>query len=105
MTRQHMDDRSVGNIHTTGVDLAEHDLLELVVERQHTSTSNTTENVGTGTLEERLDTLLGDDLQRLVRTGTSLQYDGLLNAPEHWHRTCSCSEGHFHRRSSSYDDG
>ena len=39
-------------IQTTRVDLAEHDLLELVVERQHTSASNTTENVSTSTLKE-----------------------------------------------------
>jgi len=37
---------------TARVDLAEHDLLEFVVERQHTSASNTTENVSTSTLEE-----------------------------------------------------
>jgi hypothetical protein len=42
--------------------LSEHENLELVVDGQHTGTSNTTENVGTGTLEERLDALLGDDL-------------------------------------------
>ena len=48
---------------TTRVDLAEHDLLELVVERQDTSTSNTTEDVGTRTLEERLHALLGNDLR------------------------------------------
>lgn len=42
--------------------LAEHQDLELVVDGQDTSTGDTTENVGTGTLEERLDTLLCDDL-------------------------------------------
>ncbi len=54
---------------TTGVDLAEHDLLELVVERQDTSTSDTTEDVGTSTLEERLGTLLGDDLRSGIEHG------------------------------------
>ena len=54
---------------TSRVDLAEHDLLELVVERQHTSTSNTTENVGTSTLEEGLGTLLGDDLRASIEHG------------------------------------
>lgn len=61
---------------THGVDLAEHELLELVVERQDTGTGNTSEDVGSGTLEERLDTLLGDDLRtgvdhRLVVNGTT----------------------------------
>lgn len=42
--------------------LAEQEDLHLVVDGQHTSTSNTTEDVGTSTLEERLDTLLGNDL-------------------------------------------
>lgn len=42
--------------------LAEHEELDLVVDGQHTSTGDTTENVGTSTLEERLDTLLGNDL-------------------------------------------
>jgi hypothetical protein len=54
---------------STGVDLAEHDLLELVVEGQHTSTSNTTENVGASTLEQRLGALLGDDLGPGVKHG------------------------------------
>ena len=54
---------------TTRVDLAEHDLLELVVERQDTSTSNTTEDVGTRTLEERLHALLGNDLRAGVEHG------------------------------------
>lgn len=42
--------------------LAEEDELDLVVDGQDTSTGDTTENVGTSTLEEGLDTLLGDDL-------------------------------------------
>jgi hypothetical protein len=53
----------------TGVDLAEHDLLELVVQGEHTSASNTTENVGTSTLEERANTLLSDDLRASVEHG------------------------------------
>jgi len=53
----------VKRLGTTGVDLAEHQLLELVVQRQDTSTGNTTENVGTGTLEEGLDTFSLDDLR------------------------------------------
>jgi len=47
----------------TRVDLAEHQLLELVVQRQDTSTGNTTEDVSTGTLEEGPDTLGLDDLR------------------------------------------
>jgi hypothetical protein len=42
--------------------LAEHEKLELIVDRQHTSAGNTTENVGTSTLEQRADTFLGNDL-------------------------------------------
>lgn len=61
---------------THRVDLSEHELLELVVERQDTGSGDTSENVGSGTLEERLDTLLGDDLRtginhRLVVDGTT----------------------------------
>lgn len=46
----------------------------MVVDGEHTSTGNTTEDVGTGTLEERLDTLGLDDLlegidRRLVLDG------------------------------------
>lgn len=54
---------------TSRVDLAEHDLLKLVVEGQHTSTSNTTENVGTSTLKQGLGTLLGDDLRAGIEHG------------------------------------
>jgi hypothetical protein len=46
--------------------LAEHEELGLVVDGQDTGTGNTTEDVGSGTLEERLDTLLGDDLATSV---------------------------------------
>ena len=54
---------------STRVDLAEEDLLDLVVERQHTSTSHTTKDVGTSTLEERANTLLGNDLRAGVEHG------------------------------------
>ena len=59
--------------------LSEDEELSLIVDGQHTGTCNTTENVGTSTLEERLDTLLGDDLAtsvdgRLVLDG--LEIDG-----------------------------
>lgn len=46
--------------------LAEHEELGLVVDGQDTGTGNTTKDVGSGTLEERLDTLLGDDLATSV---------------------------------------
>jgi len=59
----------VKRVHTSRVDLAEHDLLKLVVEGQHTSTSNTTENVGSSTLEEGLGTLLGNDLRAGIEHG------------------------------------
>ena len=55
--------------------LAEHEELDLVVDGQDTSTGNTTEDVGSGTLEERADTLLGDDLATSVDGGLVL--DGL----------------------------
>jgi hypothetical protein len=55
--------------------LAEHEQLDLVVDREHTSTGDTTENVGTSTLEERADTFFGDDLAAGVDGGLVL--DGL----------------------------
>ena len=42
--------------------LAEHEKLSLVVNREHTSTSDTTENVGTCALEQRPNTFLCDNL-------------------------------------------
>ena len=47
---------------TTSELLAEHEELGLVVDGQDTGTGDTTENVGTSTLEEGADTLSGDDL-------------------------------------------
>jgi len=57
--------------------LAEEDELHLVIDGEHTSTCNTTEDVGTSTLEERLDTLSSDDLAtgihgRLVLDGLNI---------------------------------
>lgn len=69
--------------------LAEHDELELVVDRQHTSTGDTAENVGTGTTEERLDTLLGDDLLEGVERAAVL--DGLTRG--HHHTTTDSVKG------------
>ena len=59
--------------------LAEHEELGLVVDGQDTGTGNTTEDVGTSTLEVGLDALAGDDLAtsvdgRLVLDG--LEIDG-----------------------------
>jgi hypothetical protein len=42
--------------------LAEEEELSLVVDGEHTGTGDTTENVGTSTLEERSDTLSGNNL-------------------------------------------
>lgn len=58
--------------------LAEEDELNLVVDGEHTSTGDTTEDVGTSTLEERADTLGGDDLAtsidgRLVLNGLNIR--------------------------------
>ena len=82
--------------------LSEHDELDLVIDGQDTSSGNTTENVGTGTLEERLDTLLGNNLLegmvgRLVLDGLTtkikwseigqLRYIGSGNLRGHHHTT------------------
>jgi len=61
--------------------LAEHDQLDLVVDREYTSTGDTTENVGTSTLEERLDTLLGNDLAGGIEG--RLVLDGLTRSHHH----------------------
>jgi hypothetical protein len=61
--------------------LAEEDQLHLIVDGQDTGTGNTTENVGTCTLEERPDTLLGDDLATGIE-GT-LVLDGLTGGHHH----------------------
>lgn len=61
--------------------LAEKEDLELVVDREHTSTGDTTEDVGTGTLEERLDTLAGDNL--LGGIERVLVLDGLTRRHHH----------------------
>lgn len=61
--------------------LAEEEELELIVDGQHTSTGDTTQDVGTGTLEEGLDTLLGNDL--LEGIGGGLVLDGLTRGHHH----------------------
>lgn len=55
--------------------LAEQDQLNLVVDGEHTGTGNTTEDVGTSTLEQGLDTLGSDDLAGGIHGGLVL--DGL----------------------------
>jgi len=60
--------------------LAEHDQLDLIVDGQDTSTGNTTEDVGTSSLEEGLDTLLGDDLASSIEG--RLVLDGLTTREE-----------------------
>jgi hypothetical protein len=47
----------------------------LVIDGEHTGTGNTTKNVGTGTLEQRADTLGGDNLAEGIEGGLVL--DGL----------------------------
>jgi hypothetical protein len=61
--------------------LAEHEELGTVVDGQDTGTGNTTENVGTSSLEERLDTLSGNDLAGGIH-GT-LVLDGLTGGHHH----------------------
>ena len=55
--------------------LAEHKELSLVVDGEHTGTSDTTENVGSSTLEQRLDTFLSNDLATSIKRG--LVFDSL----------------------------
>lgn len=47
--------------------LAKQKKLGLVIDGKYASTSNATENVGTCTLEERLDSFLSDDLASSVQ--------------------------------------
>lgn len=61
--------------------LAEKDELELIVDRQDTSTGNTTENVGTSTVEQRLDAVLGNDLAGGIER--VLVLDGLTRGHHH----------------------
>jgi hypothetical protein len=61
--------------------LAEHQDLHLIVDGQDTSTGDTTENVGTCTLEERSDTLLGDNLTTGIQG--RLVLDGLTRGHHH----------------------
>ena len=61
--------------------LSEEEKLDLVVDGQHTSTGDTTENVGTSTLEERLETLLGDNLATSIHG--RLVLDGLTRSHHH----------------------
>lgn len=66
---------------TTLEGLSEEEELELIVDGQHTSTGDTTEDVGTSTLEEGLDTLLGDDLAESIEGRGVL--DGLTRGHHH----------------------
>ena len=53
----------------------------MIVDGQDTSTGDTTENVGSSTLEERLDTLLGDNLAGGIHG--RLVLDGLTRSHHH----------------------
>lgn len=61
--------------------LAEEQELNLVVDRQDTSTGNTTEDVSTSTLEEGLDTLLGGDLAGGIEGRAVLDGLWMVNQP------------------------
>jgi hypothetical protein len=61
--------------------LSEKDQLHLIVDGQDTGTGNTTEDVSTSTLEERLNSLLGNDL--LSGIEGSLVLDGLTRGHHH----------------------
>ena len=61
--------------------LAEHQDLHLIVDGQDTCTGDTTENVGTCTLEQRLDTFLGNDLATSIHG--RLVLDGLTGSHHH----------------------
>jgi len=69
--------------------LAEEQELELVVDGQYTSTGNTTEDVGTGTLEEGPDALLGNDLRGAVNGALVVD----RRARRHHHATTDRVEG------------
>lgn len=72
----------LGNLTGTTLEgLAEEEDLELVVDGEDTSTGDTTENVGTSTLEERLDTLLGNNLGSGIEG--RLVLDGLTGGHHH----------------------
>ena len=56
--------------------LAEHEQLDLVIDGEHTGTSDTTENVGTSTLEQRSNTLSSNNLATGIHG--RLVLDGLI---------------------------
>ncbi len=66
---------------TTLEGLAEHEDLELIIDGEHTGTGDTTEDVGTSTLEQGLDTLLGNNL--LEGIDGALVLDGLTRGHHH----------------------
>lgn len=66
---------------TTFEGLSEEEELELIVDGQHTSTGDTTQDVGASTLEQGLDTLLGDDLLEGIEGRSIL--DGLARGHHH----------------------
>lgn len=61
--------------------LSEEEELELIVDGQHTSTGDTTQDVGASTLEQRLNTLLGDNLLEGIEG--RLVLDGLTRGHHH----------------------
>src|ERR1700760_3218427 len=83
--------------------LAKEDELNLIVDGQDTSTGDTTENVGTSTLEERLDTFRGNNLLESIKGSRVL--DGLYLVSmvadyEVRNKTC-LARGHHHTTTDS----
>jgi hypothetical protein len=80
--------------------LAEEDKLDLVVDGQDTGTCNTTENVGTGTLEERADTFGGNDLGEGIEGGLVLNGLWIVSAAkdyqDHGNRFTYLTRRHHH---------
>ena len=81
--------------------LAEHEQLDLVVDGKHTGTSDTTENIGTSALEQRSDTLSGNDLATGIQG--RLVFDGLMKilVNAFWDKIFR-NVNSLHQKSSSY---
>lgn len=84
--------------------LAEHEKLSLIVYGEYTSASDTTENVGTCTFEEGLNTFLGNNLASGI--GGGLVLDGLLRLLANNVHNVNLQRKHLlHQTSSSCVDG
>ena len=84
--------------------LAEEEELNLVVDGQHTGTCDTTQDIGTGTLEEGANTFSGNDLGECI--DGRLVLDGLVKIVSTANHTNTDFSIYLpHQKSSSYDDG